>query len=534
VPASSRDGTGAWPAPPRGVGLGLAACGLLSLGLYGLGPRLVLEREHGTFEAYAVLSLALVGLYLGAVALVLRWPTADRVWLGGILGLGLAFRLALLPTPVFLSSDLYRYLWDGRVQLSGINPYRHPPSAPALAFLRDPAVHPHINRPDARTVYPPGAEVVFAAVAAVAPNSIPAWRLVVLASDAATAWLLLGLLSRMGVAASAVLVYAWAPLVVFEGTQAGHVDFLMLPWLLLALRWRQGHRPIAAGVALGLATLVKLYPAVLLAAWHRRWDWRFPAAWVATMAAGYLPYTAGVGAGVTGFLPQYFGSAEDFNIGLRAFLSDPIAALLGPAGVGGLGGLAVRGAVWLGHLDPGTPLGSLLSPADEATLRHRLGLPTVGPDVLVLVQAGHELLRALAVLLLLGGLALTLWWIGRRAAPGARGVFGAAFGAVAAYLVLIPTAMHAWYAVWVLPFVAVRPSPAWLWFTGTVSLSYLKYGWEPLGLPLWVRLVEFAPLYALLVWEGCRGRGTFAEFPLRRATSRRPPGGVAAPPGDQR
>ena len=68
------------------------------------------------------------------------FPMRFRPWLAGAL-------LALLFAPLVLSSDLYRYIWDGRVQRAGINPYLYPPSAPELAVLRDEHVYPRINRP---------------------------------------------------------------------------------------------------------------------------------------------------------------------------------------------------------------------------------------------------------------------------------------------------------------------------------------------------------------------------------------------------
>ncbi len=434
----------------------LGGLGLLSLLGYAAAGPWVPGPGYEPLVRYVALFAGLFLVYLVAVWLVLRRPTRDRAVVGLILGGGLLFRLILLPTPVFLSSDLYRYLWDGRVQWAGINPYRDAPAAPELTALRDGEIHPQINRPTKRTVYPPGAEAAFALVAAVAPNSIVAWRLFLLGSDVATALLLLRLLGRMGVPAAHVLLYAWAPLAVFEGTQAGHVDFAVLPLLLLALGWRQEGRMARAGAALGVAVLLKLYPAVLLAAWWRRGDWRFPAACAAVVGAGYLPYAVGVGTNVVGFLPEYFGSAEDFNVGLRSFLTEGL----------GLGG---EGA------------------------------------------------RAAAMLLLFSVLLAVLLLIGRARAEDGTAVFQAGMAAVAAYLILVPTAMHPWYAVWILPFVAVRPSAAWLWFTGAVTLSYLKYAWYPAGVPLWLAGVEFFPLYAGVIWEwraGCLLRPFHADAPL--------------------
>ncbi len=444
-----------------GISASLAGLGLLSLLGYAVALRWIPGPAYGPLVRYVGLYIGLFVVYALAAWVVLRKPSGDRVALGIILGFGLLFRLVVLPSPVVLSSDLYRYLWDGRVQLAGINPYRYAPSAPELRLLRDPVIHPEINRPTKRTVYPPGAQVTFALVAAVAPNSVVAWRLFLLGCELITGVLLLYLLRRMAVPALAILLYAWAPLAVFEGVQASHLDFAMLPAFLLALAWRQEGRMARAGAALGVAVLLKLYPAVLLLAWRRRGEWRFPAACGAVVAAGYLPYLLGVGTGVVGFLPEYFSSAEDFNIGLRFFLTEGI----------GLGGEVARGTV---------------------------------------------------MLLLFGLLLAVLLRIGRGRPEDAAGVFEAGMAAGAVYLILVPTAMHPWYAVWILPFLTVRPSLAWLWFSGAVTLSYLKYAWAPTGFPFWVRAVEFLPLYGLLAWEWWSGRTPSRSWmrPVSRSSER--------------
>ncbi len=110
-----------------------------------------------------------------------RLPRAD-VWM--ILGLAVAMRAALLPAPPFLSSDIYRYVWDGQVQAAGINPYRYIPADPALEPLRDPAIYPLINRKDyAHTIYPPAAQAVFAAVGQVS-RSVTGMKLAMLGFEA--------------------------------------------------------------------------------------------------------------------------------------------------------------------------------------------------------------------------------------------------------------------------------------------------------------------------------------------------------------
>lgn len=429
------------------VRLAVVVLGLASVPGYAFDLRAAVGLEIDGMIWYVVLFAGQFALYLGASWLALQRADDDRVVLGLVLGFGILFRLVVLPTPVRLSSDPYRYLWDGRVQWAGVNPYRHPPAAPELAHLRDETIYPNINRPTRRTVYPPGAEALFALVAAVAPGSLAAWRVFLLACEIATGGLLLRLLARMARPPTAVILYAWAPLVVYEGVQAAHLDLAFLPLLLLALLWRQEGRMAAAGAALGAAVLIKLYPAALLLAWWRRGEWRFPAAGLGVLAAGYLPYAVPVGLGVLGFLPEYFSSAEDFNIGLRWFVTEGV----------GLGG---------------------------------------------------EVTRGIAMLTLAGLLLAVLLRIRRRLREGAEGVFAAGFAAVAAWLLLAPTALHAWYVLWIVPLLTVTPAAAWLWLSGAVTLSYLTYAWS--ALPLWARVLEFFPLYAWLIWPGRRRQGAGA------------------------
>lgn len=426
-----------------GAVLLVGSLGVVSLLGYAAGVPWLVAASPRPHVAHIGLFGALFLIYLLATWIILRRPSVDRLLVGLVLGFGLLFRLSLLDTPVLLSSDLYRYLWDGRVQWAGISPYRYAPAAPELAPLRDETVHPHINRPTKPTVYPPGAQAVFALVARAVPDSIPAWRSFLLACDVVTGGLLLVLLRRMGAPGAAVVVYAWSPLVVFEGVQAGHVDLAVIPLVLAALLWRQAGSSVSAGIALGAAVLLKLYPIVLLPAWWRPRDWRFPATVATTVALGYLPHAAGVGLDALGFLPEYLGRAEDHNIGLRALLTYPL----------GLTGEVGRAAVM-------------------------------------------ALLFALMAAVLIG--------IGRARGDDPAALARAGALAVGTYLLLVPTSMHPWYVLWIVPFLCVSPSPPWLFFSGAVVLAYMSYVMEPAPIPWWAWLAEYGPLYALLILSGVR------------------------------
>jgi hypothetical protein len=133
------------------------------------------------------------GAGLLAVGTFVAPRAGARSGLAAVLLGAAAFRLALVSLPPQpLSNDLYRYLWDGRVAAAGISPYAHPPDAPALAALRDEAVYPNLRRRPAVTIYPPGAQALFAAAWAARLRTVAGWKLVVVAADLAA----IGVLTR--------------------------------------------------------------------------------------------------------------------------------------------------------------------------------------------------------------------------------------------------------------------------------------------------------------------------------------------------
>lgn len=238
--------------------------------------------------------------YLAAAAAVLGHP-ADREPRGAGLSTtlvlvalaGLAFRAALLPVPPELSDDVWRYLWDGHVQLHGVNPYRFAPSAPELAGIRTPW-HGLINHPDVSTIYPPVAEIAFAAVAAVG-SGVTTAKLLWLALDAACAVILVRIARATRRPPEAVLLlYYWSPLLVVETAWSAHLEPLGLAAAAGVVLLDVRRRRWGTGAAAGVATAVKLAPGAALPALLRRGGWRLGAAFAATVGALWLPY---VGAG---------------------------------------------------------------------------------------------------------------------------------------------------------------------------------------------------------------------------------------------
>ena len=176
--------------------------------------------------------MAAFGLYAGVVVLALRRETLARRDLALAFALAAVMQGFLIFTRPTLSDDMYRYVWNGRVQAQGLSSYRYAPSAPELAYLRDEAVWPFINWKDAVTVYPPTAEMVFALLWPLWPDSVRWFQITAAASSLLAGLLLVELLRTLGYSPVRVLIYLWSPLLAFETAHAAHVDSFILPLLV--------------------------------------------------------------------------------------------------------------------------------------------------------------------------------------------------------------------------------------------------------------------------------------------------------------
>src|SRR5215472_7590076 len=189
------------------------------------------DRDLPAFVAIALLQGA---AWAAAAAVIARG--VRRLFLT-ILTLGTAalLRVIALASPVFLSDDINRYIWDGRVQAAGINPYRYLPVDPALAALRDEAIFPNINRSNyAPTIYPPVAQMIFL-LATRLGETVLAMKLVVVAFEVIGICGLLAVLRAAGAPRENILLYAWHPLPVWEIAGAGHIDGAIVAFVALAL-----------------------------------------------------------------------------------------------------------------------------------------------------------------------------------------------------------------------------------------------------------------------------------------------------------
>lgn len=298
--------------PASLTNFGLALFGLLYLELTRTGTQEFSHYIHG----YGAGIFGQLILYLGAFALIDR--SESNGWtLPLIFAVALCARAIAVAADPFLSSDVYRYVWDGMVQGAGINPYRYVPADPHLGFLRDDSIYPLINRRDyAHTIYPPGAQFLFLLIAHLQP-SLVFMKLAMVGFEAATCAVLMRCLRLLGQPRERVLLYAWHPVCLWEIGSSGHMDAMAVTALALATLACLQNKPLRATGWVAAATLLKLYPVALLPAFVRRRVGAPLLLLAGIVIAGYVPYLS-VGRGVLGFL---FGYAKEEGIesGTRFF-----------------------------------------------------------------------------------------------------------------------------------------------------------------------------------------------------------------------
>ncbi len=339
--------------------------------------------------------------------------------------------LALRGTAVFfeptLSTDVYRYVWDGRVAADGINPYRFSPIAPELAHLRE-DWHGRINHPEIRTIYPPHAQLFFWLTGLVG-FGVTGWKLLLIVFDLLT----LGMLSRRSPAAA----YAWAscPLVIIEGFASGHLEIIAAGLVLAAffLLRDQVWRPAALlAVAAGLKLIPIFAPPAFLRFESRRWRWI--TVFVIVFAAPLLAFRA-AGPLMPGFReyafrwsfnsPMYSGTfALVEGASLAAHLKDLWTFVKDPLHLEGFAPVVYR------HL------------YSDFLARGILFVILVVASILV-ARRSRELVTAIQDLI---GVAL-----------------------------LCSPAIHPWYWLVILPLALLRPRRIWLALALASPVSYLLY-----------------------------------------------------------
>jgi hypothetical protein len=426
--------------------------------------------RHGLMLAVLVKTQILAGLLLlVAVWAIARIP-AGRSLVGFALVTGLALRLVMMPSASLMETDYYRYLWDGAVVAHGWNPYQYAPAEitggtedASLQLQRltgqGAGILAEVNHPHLRTIYPPVAQMAFAAAFLLKPWSILGLRVVYVLFDVALLALIILALRQVGLSPLWALVYWWNPLVLREIVHNAHMDIVPTCFAFGAALLASKQRYWTAAILLGIAVGAKLWPVVLLP--------------VLLAPLRREPTQLAIACG------------------LFALTSAAILYPVYATGLGDQSGFTAYGRLW----EMNDLIFMLLLWAVQWTLSW---LPAgVGSAQLVT--------RALAGIALLGIVA----WLSFRPLTGTRDLWERILMAVTALFLLSPT-QFPWYYVWVVPFLAVRPRGSLLLLGVLLPIYYFRFMFKRFDcvwmfdtLVVWI---EYVPPLGLLFWEWLRAR----------------------------
>jgi hypothetical protein len=311
--------------------------------------------------------------FLAAAWLLRKVPRRTAVAL--ILLGGIALQAVAVSAPPKYSTDSYRYIWDGRVQAAGVDPYQYVPTATQLTGLRNDFLfypkaayldgslfyptaaycvspgyvrsHPaaeltagctRINRPTVPTIYPPVAEAYFLGVHYLHPaddSSVPIQAAAAAVAVLVTMLLLVGL-GRLGRDVRMAALWSWCPTVILEAGNNAHVDVVAVALtaaaILVLATARTTRRTVAGGILLGLAIATKMTPVLTVPALLRRRWVTVAISAASAFVAVYIPHVLLVGAKVIGFLPGYL-QQENYTSGHRygiigLFIIGPLASVV--------------------------------------------------------------------------------------------------------------------------------------------------------------------------------------------------------------
>jgi hypothetical protein len=369
-------------------------------------------------EVLAILLAAQI-VYLVTVYLVLRGPK-DRMRNipYRLLLAGVVFRATVLPVAPALSDDVYRYLWEGRLQQAGGNPYLERPDDPRWQALRD-STYARIPAPNFPGGYGPiwtlSERITSNLAGAVSGNpdqQAIAIKLLSCAADLATMLVLPGALTVWGLPAAWSIIYAWNPLVIAEFGWSGHNDSWAILALVLALRAAGQKRWGRSFSALSLGVAAKYWPLLLFPSTLERSPRRVLAALlvIPIVAICFLPFVADL-TRTAQFMTGFVGGWRNND--------------------------AIYGAtLWLAH--------------DDVYLAKYL------------------------TFLWIAVLVAFIWW---RRMP-----LYEAWLATLAGTLLLTSNIHPWYLTWFVPLLAFRPVPALLLWQALVPLAYqVRIDYELLG-----------------------------------------------------
>lgn len=281
----------------------------------------MLASIHSVGDQPQLAVAAYIGLSVSAlVGIAALWRRDDSAALLLLIVVAVVARAPFLLKQPFLSTDAYRYLWDGRELLNGLNPYVVAPDNPMLHWLRLDWLYQYIYWHWAPSIYPPLDLALFAIADKLDNSGLLGIKTLVEIGDLGALWLLVLALRQRGVPAGRAALYGWSPLVILEFAWSGHEEAWCVAALLAAIYIYDRGGRLGSALALAAAVLVKLYPLALIPAFFpRQAAWKWAGACFGIVVLAYVPFVL--------WDPNVFGFLSAFVTGYHQ--NDTLHLILG-------------------------------------------------------------------------------------------------------------------------------------------------------------------------------------------------------------
>lgn len=199
------------------------------------------------------------GMFIGMLGLWKTWLYPKRFYI--IIIVAILVRIGF----VFQfphGDDIHRYIWEGKIQLDGHNPFKLSPHSKELKYLRD-SNWKKINHKDYQTIYWPFAQQLFKLTTRISPTII-AYKILFTIFDIGLILILILLIFHFKIPIRFLILYALNPVVLIFISGEAHLEIIMIFWLLSGCYLSIKKRFAWMYICFGLAIMTKITPIILL------------------------------------------------------------------------------------------------------------------------------------------------------------------------------------------------------------------------------------------------------------------------------
>jgi hypothetical protein len=356
-----------------------------------------------------------------------------------------------------MSDDIFRYIWDGKVQHSGYNPFEFSPNAPEGVSFRE-KWWTSINNPHVSSPYPPFSQVIFWLITLPdlkITGYIFEFRLLVIFIDICLVITLNRIIEHLHLLKRRLIIYAWSPLTIFELAGNGHNDGIASFFMILSIYWtittKNKSKNVFGAIFLALAMLTKTFPVFAFPFLIRHWRIKEIMAFLGTLIVFSLGYTTNKI--IFPLIPQgqvHFVKYFRFNGSIYRILD---------------------------------------SISDGYTIN----------DIEFVI-----ILSVVMVLVLLAINAYTYWLTNSPLAYSEESLVER-IGFALLVLLLFSADVHPWYLLWILPLMVIKPQESVIIWSLTIFFTYEVYqNFDSHGIWFEKRstlLLEYLPVFGMLLFQ---------------------------------